>query len=188
MSQPLHALDFEQLRRFFDPQADETVRLGRIGWDGDAGSSHLTITPGRDVDVHVTTRDGYALTARLAATGGVWRAPAIGEECLILGPEGDWSTPGAPIAFCRHRLPPSSLSATNAVLEAPTGGLLIGDGATQAAARVGDGCAAGTLVLTPTGTVAGYAPPGVTPTVPSGGTTIALRAVIDAGSERVRIL
>lgn len=187
-TRPLNALDFEALRRFFDPQTDEPVRLGRIGWDGDADASHVTITPGRDVDVHVTLRDGFPITARLAASGGVWRVPAIGEECVVMAPPGDWATPGAPIAVCRHRLPPSSLTPSVAVIEAPAGGLVIGDGASAAAARVGDGCDAGTLILTPTGTVAGYAPPGTAPVVPSGGSTLALRARIDSGSAAVRIL
>jgi hypothetical protein len=112
------------------------VRRCTVGWADDTGTSHVTITPGQDVDLHVTTAQGFPLTARLAAPGGVWRVPAIGEECLVLADPADWDTPGGPIAFCRHRLPPSALTATRAVVEIPAGGeLYLGDAATHPLVR-----------------------------------------------------
>ena len=190
------------------------VRRCTVGWSDDTGTGHVTITPGQDVDLHVTTAQGYPLTARLAASGGVWRVPAIGEECLVLADPADWDTPGGPIAFCRHRLPPSALTATRAVVEIPTGGeLYVGDGATHAAAREGDAIDPGSLGISVGTPVPNTPSPGLTTvpvtftyTPPSGapqtivltfvGTGLAVAAVgsafdlggvIDAGSEKVKI-
>lgn len=138
-------------------ESSARVTRGRVGWERETGAEHLTITPGQDVEVHVTSSHGYPLAARLAAPGGVWRAPVIGEECLLIGPESDATTPGALVCFCPHRLPPNALTATRAVVEIPTGGALyVGNDAAHAAAREGDPVRvtipAGTTF---TGTVAG---------------------------------
>ena len=130
-------LDFSALRELLGDGQDATqVQRGTVGWEGETGAEHLTITPGQDVEVHVTTSRGYPLAARLAAPGGLWRTPAIGEECLLVGPEGDGRAPGALVCFCRHRLPPSALTATRAVVEIPAGGeLYLGDAATHPLVR-----------------------------------------------------
>ncbi len=142
--------DIGILRALIAEGLDTTqVQRGTVGWRDDTGTSHVTITPGQDVDLHVTTAEGYPYTARLAAPGGLWRVPAIGEECLIVGPVSDRQTPGALVCLCRHRLPPSSLTATRAVVEIPSGGALyVGNGAAHAAAREGDPV----RVTLPTGT------------------------------------
>lgn len=127
----------------------DLVRRGVVGWEGESGTDHVTITAGQDVDVHVTLDGGYPIVARLAAPGGVWRCPAIGEEALVLAATGDWRTDGGPVAYLRHRLPPSNLTATRAVLEVPSGGLLVGDGATKAAARTDDPILPGSVTIAP---------------------------------------
>ena len=168
-----------------DALGPELVRRGVVGWDGELGTDHVTITAGQDVDVHITLDGGFPVTARLAAPGGVWRCPAIGEEALVLAASGDWRTDGGPVAYLRHRLPPSNLSTSNAVLEVPDGGLLVGDGATKAAARTDDPIVPGTLtfvvgpvvdvlLLRSIPLVITYTPPGGPPQV----TTITFTATI----------
>jgi len=127
----------------------DLVRRGAVGWEGEAGTQHVVVTAGQDVELHVTTSDGFELTARLAAPGGVWRVPAIGEEVMLFAPAGDWRAPGGPVAVAKHREPPSSLTATRAVVEVPSGGLLIGNGATKAAARTDDPILPGTVTVAP---------------------------------------
>lgn len=194
-SRPDGALDFAPLREMMNEGADtDQVRRARIGWDGETGTNHLTITVGRDVDVHVTTADGYPLVARLFAPAGVWSLPPIGDECLVVAQTGDWSAPGAPVCLWRHRLPPAHLTTSNAVIEVPSGGLLVGDGATKAAARTDDPILPGTLAIT-FGPGSGgatlsitYTPPGGTPQIISGvGGTITLGGKVGAGSSKVRI-
>lgn len=132
-------LDANVLRGFILDGADFTqVRRGIIGWAGEQGTEHLTITAGQDVDVHVTADGEMQLVCRLFAPAGLWSLPPLGDECLVLAQEGDWTAIGAPVCLWRHRLPPSNLSLTRAVLEVPADGLLIGNGATANAARVGD--------------------------------------------------
>lgn len=127
----------------------DLVRRGVVGWEGESGTDHLTITPGQDVDVHVTTADGFELTARLFAPAGVWRLPPIGDEVLVVAAAGDWRTPGGPVCLWKHRLPPSNLTTSNAVLEVPDGGLLVGNGATKAAARTDDPILPGVITIAP---------------------------------------
>ena len=194
--------DLLDLVRQVAREGDAPVQVRRctVGWPDDTGTNHVTITPGQDVDLHVTTAEGYPLTARLGAQGGVWRVPAIGEECLVLADAADWDTPGAPVAYCRHRLPPASLTATRAVVEIPTGGeLYVGDGATQAAAREGDAIDPGTLTVAAVGATITltYTPPDGAPqvitltltgaTAAVAGGPFTLGGVIDAGSEKVKI-
>ena len=129
--------------------AGDRVCRGTIGWPNETGDEHLTITPGQDVEVHATTAEGFPVHARLAAPGGFWRAPVIGEECLLLAQERDAGAVGGFVCLCPHRNPPSSLTATRAVVEIPSGGALyVGNGAAHAAAREGDPV----RVTIPTGT------------------------------------
>lgn len=214
-TRPSGVLDFGALRALLGEGQDTTqVQRGTVGWQGETGAEHLTITPGQDVEVHVTSARGYPLAARLAAPGGLWRAPAIGEECVLVGPEGDGLAPGALVCFCRHRLPPASLTASRAVVEIPTGGeLYVGDGATQAAAREGDAIDPGTLGisvgppvpntpsvgLTTVPVTFTYTPPSGTPqtivltfvgtglAVAAAGSAFDLGGVIDEGSAKVKI-
>lgn len=201
-TRPDGALDFAPLRDLIHEGADtDQVRRARIGWDGETGTDHLTITPGRDVDVHATTAAGFPLVARLFAPAGVWSLPPIGDECLVVAQAGDWSTPGAPVCLWKHRLPPSHLALDNAVLEVPSGGLLVGDGATKAAARTDDPILPGTLAITAAGTTITftYTPPGGSPqvaavTVSGAGVGVAgaspaltLGGKVGAGSSKVRI-
>lgn len=212
-TRPFGGLDFAPLREMMNNGADtDQVRRARIGWDGETGTDHLTITPGRDVDVHVTTSAGFPLTARLFAPAGVWALPPIGDECLVVAESGDWGTNGAPVCLWKHRLPPVHLTTTNAVVEVPSGGLLVGDGATKAAARTDDPIVPGSLAFVPgaplpntpaTGlttvpVVITYTPPGGSPTVLTltvvgigiaitGGGSITLGGKVGAGSEKVRI-
>jgi hypothetical protein len=201
-TRPFGGLDFAPLREMIDDGAEaDAVRRARIGWEGETGTDHLTITPGRDVDVHVTTAAGFPLVARLFAPAGVWALPPIGDECLVVAEGGDWGAPGAPVCLWKHRLPPAHLSTTNAVLEVPAGGLLVGDGATKAAARTDDPILPGTLSLTATGTTITltYTPPGGAPqvaTVTVSGTGVAVAGASPAltlggkvgeGSAKVKI-
>lgn len=201
MSRPDGALDFDVLRQMMRESVDaDQVRRARIGWDGETGTDHLTITAGRDVDVHVTTAEGFELTARLFAPAGLWRVPPIGDECLVVAQAGDWTTPGAPVCLWRHRLPPAHLTGTNAVVEVPSGGLLVGDGAEKAAARTDDPILPGTLSFAASGATLTiiYTPPGGSPTTISVGlvgatfapldpTAITLGGKVGTGSTKVRI-
>lgn len=180
-------LDPATLREFILGSADFTqVRRGRIGWEGEAGTEHLTVTAGQDVAVHVTTADGMALTCRLFAPAGLWALPPIGDECLVLAQEGDWTAIGAPVCLWRHRSPPSNATPTRAVLEVPADGLLVGNGATANAARVGDSVTIGSLRF-----VAGppaqlfYTPPGGPEAPVTVGT--ALQATIAANAAKTKI-
>jgi hypothetical protein len=212
-TRPFGGLDFAPLREMIDDGAEAApVRRARIGWEGETGTDHLTITPGRDVDVHVTTAAGFPLVARLFAPAGVWALPPIGDECLVVAEGGDWSAPGAPVCLWKHRLPPAHLTTTNAVLEVPAGGLLVGDGATKAAARTDDPIVPGSLAFVPGAPVPNspapglttvpvvitYTPPSGTPTVLtlvvvgigiaiSGGGSITLGGKVGPGSEKVKI-
>lgn len=151
----------------------DLVRRGTVGWEGEAGTQHVVITAGQDVELHVTTSAGFEVTARLAAPGGVWRVPAIGEEVMLFAPAGDWRAPGGPVAVAKHREPPSNLTASRAVVEVPSGGLLVGNGATKAAARADDPVEPGSVSFavapapSPPGVVLTftYTPPGGTPQV-----------------------
>lgn len=179
----------------------DLVRRGTVGWEGEAGTQHVVVTAGQDVELHVTTSAGFEVTARLAAPGGVWRVPEIGEEVVLFAPAGDWRAPGGPIAVAKHREPPSNLTATRAVVEVPSGGLLVGNGATKAAAREDDPILPGELSLTATGTTItlSYTPPGGTPqvaavTVSGAGVGVAgsspaitLGGKIGPGSDKVQI-
>jgi hypothetical protein len=208
-TRPFGGLDFAPLREMIDDGAEAApVRRARIGWEGETGTDHLSITPGRDVDVHVTTAAGFPLVARLFAPAGVWALPPIGDECLVVAESGDWGAPGAPVCLWKHRLPPAHLSTTNAVLEVPSGGLLVGDGATKAAARTDDPIVPGSLAVAvaatpsgPTGVVVTltYTPPGGSPQAIAltllgiltgsitGPASITLGGKVGAGSEKVRI-
>lgn len=200
-TRPSGALDWSVLRQLQGQGApDELVRRARIGWDGETGTDHLSITAGRDVDVHVTTADGFPLTARLFAPAGVWRLPPIGDECLVLAQGSDWATPGAPVCLWKHRLPPEHISTENAVIEVPSGGLLVGDGAEKAAARTDDPILPGTLSFAASGATLTiiYTPPGGSPTTVTVGlvgatfapldpTAITLGGRVGEGSSKVRI-
>jgi len=183
------------------------VRRGTVGWPDEPEAERYTITAGQDVDLHVTRADGMQLVARLYAGGGLWSIPPAGEEVTLLAEEADWHTPGAPVALWKHRLPPAHLVADKAVLEVPSGGLLIGDGATKPAARKDDETRNGALGVAVAG-VAGtvnitltYTPPGGTPqvvvvqlvaaglsgSVTSPTTSFTLSGAIDAGSSKTSI-
>jgi len=166
-------LDPSVLREFFRQGLDTTqVRRATVGWPGQSGTDHLELTT-NDVAVCVTTLDGIELTARLFASGSVWRLPPIGDECLVIAPEGEFASIGAASVLWPLRAPPSNASATRAVVDIPADGLLLGNAATKGVNRTHDPIEPGTLtfasashtgdpgiVLTIT-----YTPPGGTPQV-----------------------
>lgn len=197
-------LDPDVIRRFVLAGADfAQVRRGVTGWPGETGTEHLTVTAGQDVDVHVTTADGMQLVARLFAPGGLWALPPLGDEVLVLAQEGDWHTIGAPVALWRHRGPPANVTATRAVLQVPSGGLYIGDGATKNAARVDDATRNGTLAIATAPATGGvaivltYTPPGGAPQTAqvvieglvtgAGGGALTLAGAIDPNAAKTRI-
>ncbi len=135
---------------------------GVIGWPGETIADAVRINRTTDdVEVHVSTSSGMQLVCRLAAPGGVWRIPVLGDECHVLAEPEEWTTQGAPICLWRHHGVPSSLTATRAVLEVPEGGLHVGDGATRGAARLDDHTRNGSLSVVGAGNtlVITYTPP-----------------------------
>lgn len=135
------------LREFFRQGLDVTqVRRATVGWPGQSGTDHLEITA-NDIAVCVTTLDGVELTARLFASGSVWRLPPIGDECLVLAAEGEWSAVGAPACLWPLRAPPSNASATRAVVDIPADGLLLGNAATKGVNRTHDPIEPGTITF-----------------------------------------
>lgn len=160
--------DPETLRAFVREGLDTTqVRRAFVGWDGQSGTDHLEVTE-HDIAVCVTTIDGVEITARLFASGSVWRLPPIGDECLVIAPEGEFASIGAASVLWPLRAPPSNASATRTVVDIPADGLLLGNEATKGVNREGDPIEPGTIALTvvpssPTGTggtiTLTYAPP-----------------------------
>ena len=131
-------LDPSVLRDFVAEGLDTSqVRRATVGWEGQSGTDHLELTP-EDVAVCVTTLDGTELTARLFASGSVWRLPPIGDECLVIAPEGEFAAVGAPSVLWPLRAPPSNATTTRAVVDVPADGLLLGNGATKGLARKDD--------------------------------------------------
>lgn len=140
--------DPETLRAFIREGIDATqVRRAVVGWDGQSGTGHLEVTE-YDIAVCVTTVDGVELTARLFASGSVWRLPPIGDECLVIAPEGEFVSIGAASVLWPLRAPPSNATAARAVVDLPADGLLVGNAATKGIARKDDPV----RVMIPTGT------------------------------------